>query len=372
MMDRALTVSQLNRHVKALLEKDPGLSQVLVSGEISSFKPHPSGHLYFILKDDEAQVSCVMFKGQAASLRFRPENGLKVTIRARASLFERTGGFQLYASEMATSGVGDLHLAFEQLKERLNKEGLFDPAAKKPLPVLPRRIGVITSPSGAVIRDILQVLGRRFPNFRLVLFPVPVQGPGAGSAIASAIRRMNDNDLADVLIVGRGGGSMEDLWAFNEESVARAVFASRIPVVSAVGHETDFTICDFAAECPASGRHGQTQAGACVGGTHPPGSDGNGQSTPHDGGSARTATLDCTTRPGCRCLAPPVAGVRKTGRTQPAESPGAGIWDGFQQGIRQIHPFHTPGHDRRCIVSHPVRRHFVLPCRWNRTCESEE
>ncbi|HEY5466516.1 MAG TPA: exodeoxyribonuclease VII large subunit [Clostridia bacterium] len=247
-MDKAITVTQLNRYVKTLLERDASLSHVLVSGEISNFKPHPSGHLYFILKDDEAQVSCVMFKGQTASLRFRPENGLKVILRARASIFERTGGFQLYASEMETLGVGDLHLAFEQLKEKLSKEGLFDPAAKKPLPLLPGRIGVVTSPSGAVIRDILQVLGRRFPNFRLILFPVQVQGPGAGQAIAAAIRKMNDQGLADVLIVGRGGGSMEDLWAFNEEVVARAVFASRIPVVSAVGHETDFTICDFVAD----------------------------------------------------------------------------------------------------------------------------
>ncbi len=248
MNERPVTVAQLNRYVKTLLEKDAGLARVLVSGEISNFKPHPSGHLYFILKDDEAQVSCVMFKGQAATLRFRPENGLKVVIRAKASLFERSGGFQLYVSEMDALGIGDLHLAFEQLKARLEKEGLFAASRKRVLPVLPDRIGVVTSPSGAVIRDILHVLGRRFPNFRLVLYPVPVQGPGAAQAIAEAIRSMNDRNMADVLIVGRGGGSMEDLWAFNEEVVARAVFDSRIPVISAVGHETDFTICDFVAD----------------------------------------------------------------------------------------------------------------------------
>ena len=248
MSDRVVTVSQLNRYVKALLEKDVNLSRVLVSGELSNFKPHPSGHLYFVLKDDEAQVSCVMFKGQAATLKFRPENGLKVVLHARASLFERSGGFQLYASEMEVLGIGDLHLAFEQLKQRLEKEGLFSTASKKALPMLPSRVGVITSPSGAVIKDILHVLGRRFPNFRLILHPVPVQGPGAAQAIAAAIHKMNDLRLADVLIVGRGGGSMEDLWAFNEETVARAVYHSKIPVISAVGHETDFTICDFVAD----------------------------------------------------------------------------------------------------------------------------
>ncbi len=248
MTDRAISVSQLNRYVKTLLEKDASLSSVLVAGEISNFKLHPSGHLYFALKDNEAQVSCVMFKSQASSLRFRPENGLQVVVRARASLFERSGGFQLYISEMNVLGKGDLHLAFEQLKARLEKEGWFDAANKRPLPVLPRRIGVITSSSGAVIRDILHVLGRRFPNFRVVLHPVPVQGPGAAQAIAQAIRYMNEWQLADVLIVGRGGGSMEDLWAFNEEPVARAVHDSVIPVISAVGHETDFTICDFVAD----------------------------------------------------------------------------------------------------------------------------
>ncbi|MBP7401878.1 MAG: exodeoxyribonuclease VII large subunit [Clostridia bacterium] len=248
MDERAVTVSQLNRYVKSLLEKDAALSRILVTGEISNFKPHPSGHLYFALKDDESQVSCVMFKGQASGLRFRPENGQKVIVRAKASLFERSGGFQLYISEMDVLGVGALHLAFEQLKQRLEKEGLFKPERKRPLPLLPRRVGVVTSPSGAVIRDILHVLGRRYPNFRLILYPVAVQGPGAARSIADAIRRMNEAGLADVLIVGRGGGSMEDLWAFNEEIVARAVHDSRIPVVSAVGHETDFTICDFAAD----------------------------------------------------------------------------------------------------------------------------
>lgn len=251
MNGRAITVSQLNRYVKSLLERDASLTRALVTGEISGFKRHPSGHLYFILKDEEAQVSCVMFKGQAQTLRFVPENGMQVVLRARASLFERSGGFQLYISEMNVVGVGDLHAAFEQLKAQLAKEGLFDPARKKPLPVLPRRIGVITSSSGAVIRDILHVLSRRFPDFRVILHPVPVQGPGAAQAIAAAIRTMNQFEVADVLIVGRGGGSIEDLWAFNEEVVARAVYASGIPVISAVGHETDYTICDFVADVRA-------------------------------------------------------------------------------------------------------------------------
>lgn len=243
-----ITVYQLNQRVQALLERDPFLSSVSVRGELSGCKMYASGHLYFSLKDEQATVSCVMFRRDAARLRFRPVDGTKVVVTARASLYERDGKFQLYVSEMTGAGVGDLFLAFEQLKQRLAAEGLFDESAKKPLPLLPRRIGVVTSPSGAVIRDIIHVLGRRFPNFSLQLVPVPVQGDGAAEKIAAAIRLLNRRQEVDVIIVGRGGGSIEDLWAFNEEVVARAVHASRIPVVSAVGHETDFTICDFAAD----------------------------------------------------------------------------------------------------------------------------
>lgn len=251
-MSQPISVAQLNRYVAGLLERDARLNPVLVKGEISGFKSYASGHLYFTLKDDEAAVSCVMFKGQAVRLRFRPADGLKVILTAKASVYDRDGKFQLYVSEMTADGLGDLYLAFEQLKQKLEAEGLFDPARKKPLPLLPRLIGVVTSPSGAVIRDIIQVLSRRFPNFRLQLIPVQVQGEGAAASIAAAINRFNQLGQADVLIVGRGGGSMEDLWAFNEEIVARAVYQSRIPVISAVGHETDFTICDFVADRRAS------------------------------------------------------------------------------------------------------------------------
>ena len=251
-MSQPITVAQLNRYVAALLERDSKLNPVLVKGEISGFKSYSSGHFYFTLKDEEAAVSCVMFKGQTSRLRFRPADGIKVIVTAKASLYDRDGRFQLYVSEMTSDGLGDLYLAFEQLKRKLEQEGLFDPAHKKPLPVLPRLIGVVTSPSGAVIRDIIQVLSRRYPNFRLQLMPVPVQGDGSAIAIARAIDRFNLLGQADVLIVGRGGGSIEDLWAFNEEVVARAVFNSKIPVIAAVGHETDFTICDFVADQRAS------------------------------------------------------------------------------------------------------------------------
>jgi exodeoxyribonuclease VII large subunit len=251
-MSQPISVAQLNRYVATLLERDGNLNPVLVRGEISGFKSYASGHLYFTLKDDEAAVSCVMFKGYAGRLQFRPADGLKVIVTAKASIYDRDGRFQLYVQSMSADGVGDLYLAFEQLKSKLETEGLFDPEHKKQLPLLPRLIGVVTSPSGAVIRDILQVLTRRFPNFRLQLIPVAVQGEGAAAAIAAAIDQFNELGQADVLIVGRGGGTLEDLWAFNEEIVARAVYRSKIPVISAVGHETDFTICDFVADVRAS------------------------------------------------------------------------------------------------------------------------
>jgi exodeoxyribonuclease VII large subunit len=250
-MTQPISVAQLNRYVAALLEQDSQLNPVLVKGELSGFKSYASGHLYFTLKDEEAAVSCVMFRNQAVRLRFKPVDGLKVLVTAKASLYDRDGRFQLYVSEMTVQGLGDLFLAYEQLKKKLEAEGLFAAEHKKKLPLLPRAIGVVTSPSGAVIRDIIQVLSRRFPNFRLILQPVAVQGEGAAQQIAAAINRFNRLGNVDVLIVGRGGGSLEDLWAFNEEIVARAVYASDIPVISAVGHETDFTICDFAADLRA-------------------------------------------------------------------------------------------------------------------------
>ncbi|MDD2457714.1 MAG: exodeoxyribonuclease VII large subunit [Eubacteriales bacterium] len=250
-MSQPVSVTELNRYVALYLEKNEHLNSIQVKGEISGLKVYASGHLYFTLKDANAQVSCVMFKGQATRLRFKPVDGTAVVVTAKASLYDRDGKFQLYVSAMNADGIGDLYLAFEQLKKRLDEEGLFDPAHKKAIPRLPKAIGVVTSPSGAVIRDIIQVLSRRFPNFRLQLIPVQVQGEGAAASIAAAIDRFNQLGSVDVLIVGRGGGSLEDLWAFNEEVVARSVYRSKIPVISAVGHETDFTICDFVADLRA-------------------------------------------------------------------------------------------------------------------------
>lgn len=251
-MNAPISVSELNRYVAAYLEQNENLVQVLVKGEISGLKTYPSGHVYFSLKDPFATVSCVMFKASAQRLRFKPVDGTAVIVTAKASLFERDGRYQLNVSQMQADGLGDLHLAFEQLKQRLQADGLFDAGHKQPLPRLPRAVGVVTSPAGAVIRDIIHVLSRRFPNFRLQLIPVQVQGDGAAASIAAAIDRFNQLGTVDVLIVGRGGGSMEDLWAFNEEIVARSVYRSKIPVISAVGHETDYTICDFVADVRAA------------------------------------------------------------------------------------------------------------------------
>lgn len=251
-LPEVLTVSQLNFYVRSILDGDPNLRSVLLSGEISNFTNHyRSGHLYFSLKDDRCAVKAVMFASSARRLRFMPSDGMQVIVRGRVSLYEQGGQYQFYVEDMQPEGLGALNLAFEQLKEKLAKEGLFSPDRKKPLPRYPMRIGVITSPTGAAVRDILQILARRWPIATVVFYPVLVQGDGAAPQLAEAVGRFNKSRAADVVIIGRGGGSMEDLWAFNEEVVARAVAASAIPVVSAVGHETDITICDFAADLRA-------------------------------------------------------------------------------------------------------------------------
>ena len=249
---RTITVSELNGYVKTLLESDKLLTSVYISGEISNFTNHySSGHLYMSLKDDNALVRAVMFKGYASKLRFKPANGMKVIVRAKASLYGKDGSFQIYIESMEPDGIGALQMAYEQLKQKLAEEGLFDQARKKPLPPFPKRVGVITSPTGAAVRDMLNVLGRRYPMAEVIFHPVLVQGEGAKGQIADALRRFNALRAADVILLGRGGGSIEELWAFNEEEVARAVAASDIPIISAVGHETDFTICDFVADMRA-------------------------------------------------------------------------------------------------------------------------
>lgn len=247
-----LSVTQLNTYVKSMLDGNLILQNVFIAGEISNFTNHyRTGHFYMTLKDENAAVRAVMFRSANQRLRFVPENGMSVIVRGRVSLFERDGQFQLYIEDMQPDGVGALNMAFEQLKNRLAQEGLFSEEYKKPIPSRCYRIGVVTSETGAVIQDIRNVVSRRFPLAQIILAPVEVQGANAAPQIVGAIDYFNSGDIADVLIVGRGGGSMEDLWAFNEEIVARAVFRSRVPVISAVGHETDFTICDFVADLRA-------------------------------------------------------------------------------------------------------------------------
>jgi exodeoxyribonuclease VII large subunit len=245
-----LTVSELTARIRDLLTKN--FTDILVQGEISNCREAQSGHIYFTLKDDRAQVRCVFFKQQRRGIKFRPEDGLQVTVRGSISVYEQRGEYQIYVEALDPIGLGALQLAFEQLKKRLEAEGLFDPARKKPLPILPSRIGLITSPRGAAVRDVVRILTRRFPNVHLTVFPVRVQGEGAAEEIVKALKFFNTKKMADVLILARGGGSMEDLWAFNEEPVARAIAASEIPVISGVGHETDFTIADFVADVRAS------------------------------------------------------------------------------------------------------------------------
>ncbi|MDO4153758.1 MAG: exodeoxyribonuclease VII large subunit [Clostridia bacterium] len=247
-----LSVSQLNRYVKSRMDADENLFNVFLVGEISNFTDHyKTGHFYFSLKDEEAQIKAVMFRQNALKVKFRPENGLRVIVRGRVSLYEAAGSYQIFVDDMQPDGVGALNLAFEQLKERLEKEGLFDAAHKKPLPRFPERIGVITSETGAAVQDILNILGRRFPYAQVVLAPVLVQGEGAPAQLIDALQTFNTLKNVDVIILGRGGGSAEDLWAFNDELLAYAVYRSQIPVISAVGHETDFTICDFVADLRA-------------------------------------------------------------------------------------------------------------------------
>ena len=246
-----ISVTELNKYVKDKVAEDEFLNNVYVKGEISNFKHHYTGHMYFTLKDENSLIKCVMFKTSTATLNFVPKVGMKVLVLGTVSVFERDGVYQIYCKAMQEDGMGSLHIAYEKLKAKLEEEGLFDASHKKPIPFMPKIIGVLTSNTGAVIRDIINVSTRRNPNVYIRLLPVPVQGEGAGIKIANAIRLMNERKLADVIIVARGGGSLEDLWPFNEEVVARAIYESRIPVISAVGHETDFTIADFVADLRA-------------------------------------------------------------------------------------------------------------------------
>ncbi|WP_313798341.1 exodeoxyribonuclease VII large subunit [Cytobacillus sp.] len=248
---RYLTVNALTKYIKRKFDADPHLQDVMVKGEISNFKQHSSGHMYFTLKDEKARVLAVMFSRYNQIMKFSPENGMKVLIRGDLTVYEPSGQYQIYIKDMQPDGIGDLYLAFEQLKGKLEKEGLFSAEYKKPIPKFPKTIGVVTSPTGAAIRDIITTIKRRYPVANILIFPALVQGGQAAPSIVKAIQMANSREEADVLIIGRGGGSIEELWAFNEESVAKSIFHSRIPIISAVGHETDFTIADFVADLRA-------------------------------------------------------------------------------------------------------------------------
>ena len=252
MEQRVFSVTEVNQYIKQLIDDVPQLNELLIRGELSNYKIYPSGHHYFTLKDGESAIRCVMFRSSAEKLRFRPESGMQVIASGRISVYPRDGAYQLYCTSLSADGIGDLYVAFEQLKEKLNQEGLFDPAHKKPLPPYPQRIAIVTSSAGAAVHDMIRILRRRYPIAKVLLLPVRVQGVEAPPEIVGAIRYANRWQLADVLIVGRGGGSIEDLWAFNDERVARAIYASEIPVISAVGHEPDVTISDFVADRRAS------------------------------------------------------------------------------------------------------------------------
>lgn len=252
MEQKVLSITQINEYIRSRMDADPMLANIAVRGEISNYKLYPSGHHYFTLKDEGGALKCVLFKGNAFKLRFRPENGMKVIAMGKISVFPRDGAYQLYVSAMTVDGIGDLHAAFEQLKAKLAAEGLFDPMHKKPLPKYPGVIGIVTSSAGAAVHDMLRILRKRYPLTKAILLPVRVQGVEAPPEIAAAVRYANHYKLADLLIVGRGGGSIEDLWAFNDEIVARAIYDSQIPVISAVGHEPDVTISDFVADLRAA------------------------------------------------------------------------------------------------------------------------
>ena len=251
MEPRCATVSQINGYIKKILDNNQILNNVWVKGELSNFKPHYSGHIYTTLKDEGGVLKAVMFRSAASKLTFTPNEGMKVLARGRVGVYEAGGSYQLYIEELIPDGVGELYIAYEQLKARLQEEGLFDPAFKKPIPKYPQKIGVSTATTGAAVRDIINVITRRYPLAEIIIYPTQVQGAGAAQNIAEAIEYFNKIGEVDTLIVGRGGGSIEDLWAYNEEIVARAIFASKIPIISAVGHETDFTIADFVADLRA-------------------------------------------------------------------------------------------------------------------------
>ncbi|WP_379966454.1 exodeoxyribonuclease VII large subunit [Ectobacillus sp. sgz5001026] len=250
-MDNYLTVTALTKYMKAKLDRDPHLQTILLKGEISNYKLHSRGHMYFTLKDEGARISAVMFSSHNRNLAFTPENGMKVLLQGQVTVYEMGGNYQLYVHEMQPDGIGNLYLAYEQMKARLEQQGLFSSANKKEIPSYPKAIGVITSPTGAAVRDIITTIKRRYPITKIIVFPVLVQGEFAASSIARAIHQANELQTIDVLIVGRGGGSIEELWAFNEELVARAIYSSQVPIISAVGHETDFTIADFVADLRA-------------------------------------------------------------------------------------------------------------------------
>ncbi|MCY8595248.1 exodeoxyribonuclease VII large subunit, partial [Bacillus haynesii] len=247
-----VTVTALTKYIKRKFDVDPHLEDIWIKGELSNVKIHSRGHIYFTLKDDNARIQSVMFARQNRNLAFTPENGMKVLVRGGISVYEPSGNYQLYAKEIQPDGIGALHLAYEELKKKLSQEGLFDEKYKKPIPAFPSVVGVVTSPTGAAVRDVITTIKRRYPLVKVIVLPTLVQGVNAGESIVSSIKEANRRELCDVLIVGRGGGSIEELWAFNEEAVARAIFSSDIPIISAVGHETDFTISDFVADLRAA------------------------------------------------------------------------------------------------------------------------
>lgn len=251
MEEKVYKVSEVNKYIKMVFDKDTFLNDIRIRGEITNFKAHYTGHFYFTLKDETSTIKCVMFKGYASTVKFKPADGMKVVIDGQVSVFERDGAYQIYCKTMSPEGLGELYLAYEQLKEKLKKEGLFDPSLKKKIPFLPKRVGVITSKTGAVVRDIINVTTRRYPNVDLLIYPAAVQGVNVATTVISGLDTFNKLNNVDVIIIARGGGSFEDLFGFNDEALARKIFESKIPVVSAVGHETDFTICDFVSDLRA-------------------------------------------------------------------------------------------------------------------------